>query len=197
MRSTSRTRKAGFWASWADCSPMIEARHPEVATKVIAGGSPARAQFEHTVWRACAVSKFPVGGHWLPVCVLLATGWQHEASSRIEQEHRETLFRVMAEPERALLRSQRWFWSWSSAADLSDMSSHSHRPRFVPCSAVAMFASPFAGVRALLPVWPSTRFPWSVRGGKDLSPSPRCKGGCSASRQLWQFLGRKMVQRRP
>ena len=30
------------------------------------------------------------------------TGWQHEASSRIEQ----TLFRVIAEPERAMLRSQ-------------------------------------------------------------------------------------------
>ena len=34
------------------------------------------------------------------------TGWQHEASSRIEQEHRESLFRVLAEPERTLLRAQ-------------------------------------------------------------------------------------------
>ena len=33
------------------------------------------------------------------------SGWQHEAASRIEQEHRESLFRVLA-PERALLRSQ-------------------------------------------------------------------------------------------
>ena len=34
------------------------------------------------------------------------SGWQHEAASRIEQEHRESLFRVLAAPERALLRSQ-------------------------------------------------------------------------------------------
>ena len=36
LRSASRTRMAGFWASWADCLPMIEARHPEVAAQVIA-----------------------------------------------------------------------------------------------------------------------------------------------------------------
>ena len=32
------------------------------------------------------------------------------------------------------------------------MSSHSHRPRFVPCVAPT-FASPFAVIRALLPLW--------------------------------------------
>ena len=34
------------------------------------------------------------------------SGWQHEASSRIEQKHRESGFRVLAEPKKALLRSQ-------------------------------------------------------------------------------------------
>ena len=27
---------AGFWASWADCLPMINARHPEVVARIIA-----------------------------------------------------------------------------------------------------------------------------------------------------------------
>ena len=34
--SASRTRRAGFWASWADCLPMINARHLEVAARIIA-----------------------------------------------------------------------------------------------------------------------------------------------------------------
>ena len=73
LRSASRTRMAGFWG-WADCLPMIEARHPEVATQVIAQleGHPhghslrAAANAAHSLE---GVSKFPVGGHWLPVCV--------------------------------------------------------------------------------------------------------------------------------
>ena len=113
MRSASRTRMAGFWASWADCSPMIEARHPEVATQVIAQleghplGHSLRAAanaahslegvrgFEVPSWRALAAGLRPPRDP-----EEFQTGWQHEASSRIEQEHRETLFRVMAEPER-------------------------------------------------------------------------------------------------
>ena len=78
---------------------------------------------------------------------------------------------MMTEPERALLRSQGGS-GVGAAAELSDMSSHSHRSRFVPCNAVATFASPFAVVRALLPVWSSTRFPWSppssLRKGRGL-----------------------------
>ena len=119
LRSASRTRMAGFWASGADCSPMIEARHPEVATQVIGQleghplGHSLRAAanaahslegvrgFEVPCWRALAAGLRPPRHP-----EEFQTGWQHEASSRIEQEHRETLFRVVAEPERALLRSQ-------------------------------------------------------------------------------------------
>ena len=112
-----------------DCLPMIEARHPEVAAQVIAQleghphGHSLRAAadaahslagvrgFEVPSWRALAAGL-------RPPCDAeeFKTGWQHEASSRIEQEHRETLFRVMAEPERALTQVSRRFWSWGSAA---------------------------------------------------------------------------------
>ena len=94
---------------------MIEARHPEVAAQVIAQleghphGHSLRAAadaahrlvgvrgFEVPSWRALAAGLRPPRDP-----EEYKSGWQHEASSRIEQEHRETLFRVMAEPERAL-----------------------------------------------------------------------------------------------
>ena len=94
---------AGFWARWADCLPMVEARHPDVAAQVIAQleAHPVGVRgFEVPSWRALAGLRLPRDP------AEFQAGWQHEASSRIEQEHRETLFRVMAEPERALLRSQ-------------------------------------------------------------------------------------------
>ena len=56
--------------------------------------------FEVPSWRALAAGLRPRDPEDFQ------TEWQHEASSRIEQEHRETLFRVMEEPQRALLRSQ-------------------------------------------------------------------------------------------
>ena len=83
LRSALRTREAGFWAIWADCLPMVHARHPGIAARIVRelDGQP----------------NDPIRDK---------SGWQHEAASRIEQEHRESLFRVLAEPERALLRSQ-------------------------------------------------------------------------------------------
>ena len=31
LRSAERTRVSAYWASWADCMPMIKERHPMVA----------------------------------------------------------------------------------------------------------------------------------------------------------------------
>ena len=35
LRSAEVTARAAFWSSWADCMPMIHARHPAVSTLVI------------------------------------------------------------------------------------------------------------------------------------------------------------------
>ena len=35
LRSALRTKVAAFWSSWSDCSPMIQARHPAVATELV------------------------------------------------------------------------------------------------------------------------------------------------------------------
>ena len=34
-RSAARTRQAAFWASWADCLPMIQGKHPELAEDLL------------------------------------------------------------------------------------------------------------------------------------------------------------------
>ena len=34
LRNAERTRSAAFWASWADCLPMVYARHPDVAIQL-------------------------------------------------------------------------------------------------------------------------------------------------------------------
>ena len=35
LRSAARTSPSAFWASWADSLPMVERRHPEVATHIV------------------------------------------------------------------------------------------------------------------------------------------------------------------
>ena len=92
---------------------------------------------------------------------------QHEASSTIEQEHLETFFRE------GVAQVSRRFWSWGSAADVSNMSSHSFRPCFVPCVVVATSTSPFAVV---LPWFPSSLgsppSPWFSPLSPWFSPHP-------------------------
>ena len=76
LRSASRTRMAGFWASWADCLPMINARHPEVAARIIAQleGDPSGQSVQSAAESAhSVVLNPPVGGHWPPVCGLPTT----------------------------------------------------------------------------------------------------------------------------
>ena len=124
VRSASRTRMAGFWASWVHwwSKPDI----PGLPHKSLFNwGTPARAAhslegvrgFEVPSWRALAAGLCPP---------------DPEEFQRIEQEHRETLFRVMAELERALFRFQGGSGVGASLY-LSDLSSHSHRPHSVFC----------------------------------------------------------------
>ena len=96
---------------------MINFRHPVVAARII-------VQLEgdvngHSVRTAAASAHRLVGarGFEPPTWRVLAaslrlpqdheedkSGWQHEVSSRIEQKHRESLFRALAELEKGLLR---------------------------------------------------------------------------------------------
>ena len=84
LRSAIRTRYSAFWASWADCIPMVGARHPEVAAQLVvqleghpatpclgAAAAAARAltgimNFEPPSWRSVLLGARPHHGHQTP-----------------------------------------------------------------------------------------------------------------------------------
>ena len=150
LRSAARTRAAGFWASWADCLPMIEARHPEVAARIIAQleGEPSR----HSVWHAAQAAHGLAGVHGFepPSWRALAAGLRPprrgqvrvaaDASSRTEAGTSRVSVQSVGRTREGSAQARR-LRSWSCAADMSHMSSHSHRPCTVPRFAVA--TSPF------------------------------------------------------
>ena len=119
MCSASRVCVAAYWASWADCLPMIQARHPEVANMFLEklegwpdtpflGAAAVSARtltgtmgFEPPSWRAVPQEpdEFEPG--------ISRQGWQHEAASRVKRHFRDrVLFSHMGPRERALVRSQ-------------------------------------------------------------------------------------------
>ena len=126
VRSASRVCVAAYWASWADCLPMIQARHPEVANMFLEklegwpdtpflGAAAVSARtltgtmgIEPPSWRALADGARPEPqepDEFVPG--ISRQGWQHEAASRVERHFRDrVLFSRMAPRERALVRSQ-------------------------------------------------------------------------------------------
>ena len=115
---------AAYWASWADALPMIQERHPTVADQIVyhLEGVPDSPCLS-SAWRAAA-SLHGVRGWEVPQWSALARGLrpevvepdayqpgctrqgQHEVSSRLEEEFRESLFPDMVPSRQALLRSQ-------------------------------------------------------------------------------------------
>ena len=110
LRSAIRTRYSAFWASWADCIPMVDARHREVAAQLVvqleghpatpclgAAAAAARAltgimNFEPPSWRSVLLGARPPPQ--TPDTCEPGTqrqGWQHEASSRIEEDFKAAL----------------------------------------------------------------------------------------------------------
>ena len=120
--SDSRVRSGAHWASWADCLRMVRQRHPSVADTMIRGldtsalGAAREAAmaligvmgFTPPSWTALSRGARPPD--WQPEDFepgVHRRGWQHEASSRVEQWFREVhVFPFLPESGRALVRSQ-------------------------------------------------------------------------------------------
>ena len=125
LRSAQRTREAAYWASWSDTLPMIHARHPVVANLLVRhldgdSWSPSLRAASQAATELDGLHGFEVPS-WSDVAGGLRPpdrdpedhepggsrkGWQHEASSRVEQDFRESLFTRMPPSDRALVRSQ-------------------------------------------------------------------------------------------
>ena len=126
LRSATRTSVSAYWASWADCLPMMFARHPEVASQIVqqleghpdspflaAAASSARVLsgtmgFDPPSWQALCEGVRPrmlEPDEFEPG--IERGGWQHEASSRVERQHRKKCSSKRLLPrDRAWVRSQ-------------------------------------------------------------------------------------------
>ena len=126
LRSAVRTSHSAYWASWADCVPMIARRHPVVAAQMIRSMELGPTIPSLLSLGDAARTILDMGGYEVPSWPALVdgvrppprdpennepgssrSGWQHEAAFRVEQQFREQqLLLVLSESERALLRSQ-------------------------------------------------------------------------------------------
>ena len=126
LRSAVRTSHSAYWASWADCVPMIARRHPVVAAQMIRSMELGPTIPSLLSLGDAARTILDMGGYVVPSWPALVdgvrppprdpednepgssrSGWQHEAAFRVEQQFREQqLLLVLSESERALLRSQ-------------------------------------------------------------------------------------------
>ena len=126
LRSAVRLSRSAFWASWADCLPMVLSRHHEVAVRFVVNlegapdtqslGAAAAAMwslrgtmgFEPPSWRALAEGARP--GPVEPEDIepgSVRRGWQHEASSHVDRHFREHVqFDRLPPRDRAQMRSQ-------------------------------------------------------------------------------------------
>ena len=125
LRSAVRTRKAAYWASWADCLSMVHQRHPQVAAPLVTEleGNPTspflqaasqcraeltgKMEFAPPSWAAMALGERP------PMREpedrepgMFHRGWQHEACRHVEGAFRAELFTFLPDQTRALVRLQ-------------------------------------------------------------------------------------------
>ena len=110
LRSAERASVPAYWASWADCMPMIRERHPQVAERLAAtleghpdtpylseaaaAGRSLRIRTSGARPEAREPEDYEPGG--------VRAGWEHEAS-RVERHFRDVqVFPQMEAPWRAL-----------------------------------------------------------------------------------------------
>ena len=132
LRDAVRTSFPAFWASWADCIGMVRARHPDVAALILRAledptGPPTLASvqavahqlvgvegFEPPPWEALAngqrpprqePDQFEPGGY--------RHGWQHEAASWVERQHRGRLM-LRLPPRESIVAIPKWTFGGSA-----------------------------------------------------------------------------------
>ena len=125
LRSAMRSSVAAHWASWADSLRMIHRRHPGVADTMIRCLSEPDGLRHFTAAAHCQEDLRDLGfaaPEWRPLATALPRrlaerlpgvlsipeqGWQHDASSIVEQHFlNASIWPQLVPGERALLRSQ-------------------------------------------------------------------------------------------
>ena len=126
LRSAQRTHPSAYWAGWADSLHMVQKRHPGVVAHLLTHLEGVPVAQSLTSASPAARSLAGVHGFDIPAWRSLAAGvhppprdpedhepgsprqgWQHEASSRVEQQFRALdLFPRLTDTEKTMLRSQ-------------------------------------------------------------------------------------------
>ena len=172
LRDAVRVAVPAYWASWADCIPMIFNRHPNVANLFVhelegaregALGAAAEARravtgvlgFDPPTWEDLAHGARPPLAEPEDMEPWSGHGWQHVAASKVEFQHREELFTHMGPSHRAQVRSQA---GPGAGMALSAVPTH-HLTRIPPhlfrVVLLRRLRFPLPSFVAHLPVWPS------------------------------------------
>ena len=157
LRSASRISASACWASWADCLPMVFARHRGVALAIVAQleGHPDTPFLGAAA--ACARSLVGTMGFdpssWQALCegVRPRALEPDEMEPGIAERHfrQEVLFERMGSRDRAILRSH------------DDEDSASPPP-------------PIAVLSVHVPVWPSNQFVWPMHQNRGIGSARFC-----------------------
>ena len=137
LRKATRVSGPAHWASWADCLPMIHARHPLVATVLlhhfegVAVTPCLREAKETTDWRGFGFEPppgetwlqepGPQGTKWKNSSGDVVAGWQHEANARVEKHQRDSHSRRPSKGTVAIPRRACWSWGLQKRQVLEEL----------------------------------------------------------------------------
>ena len=170
LRSAVRTRVPAHWSSWADCLPMVHARHPDVAMQMVAllegdpetpslGAAvqaarrlvgvrgfepPSWRDHPHVTWRILNQGVGDLVGSTRRLAAR-TTIQGHVVCCQVEPQ------RPSHDPVPGRTRSRH------GSDDLPHVPHHDHSSAVVPRHSFAPSSSPSSPDRAFLPVWPPTR----------------------------------------
>ena len=214
LRDALRVATPAYWASWADCMPIIFKRHAHVANLFMheldvapggALGAAAEARqavtgvlgFDPPTWEALAAGARPPimepeemepGGR---------RGWQHAAASKVEHQHREELFVHMRPSHRAQVRSQAGPGAGMALSSAPVNFLTRIPPHLFRVVLLRRLRLPFASIVAHMPVWPPNRQVWPPPSIVRTSRGVGAEAGSHWKARQPEFEGKLEVESQP
>ena len=125
LRKATRVSGPAHCASWADCLPMIHARHPLVATVLLhqlegAAVTPCLREIAHGLvrgfeppsWRDVVAGARPARNEVEEFEWGCGAGWQHEAGARGEAPQRLAHLPSSRRPSKGIVAMPMRAWEW-------------------------------------------------------------------------------------
>ena len=173
---------SAYWASWADCIPTTDIRHPIVAeslvreleghphTPCLRAAQEAPRSLEGVLgwsppsWSAVRNGARPDTHQPEEFEPSGKRGWQHEAASRVDQLRDDDLFVRLTDSGQALVRSQGGPGAGLALATCPRCRITRIEPQLFRILLFRRLNLPLPLSAPLLPVWPTTRSSWPPPG---------------------------------